>query len=164
MQDSLFALLGVIIGGLITYFVSKALDDRKWKQQKQDMLAEEKREAILFMLDKIIIPKEKVLFDIKAKSHRYSDDLITPSPESGQVIHKVVKDVEFPSAKTAIHIPNDYISKLQEIFHSYDEIMNNYKNAIKQSGTMELSRINALSKTIKDFKREVGEHYKNTYK
>ncbi len=128
------------------------------------MLAENKRAAILFMLDKIIIPKEKFLFDIKAKSRRNSDDLITPSLESAEVIHEALKDKEFPSAKTAIHIPYDYISKLQEIFHSYDEIMNNYNNAIKQSGTMELSRINALSKTIMDFKRELGEHYKSSYK
>ena len=42
----LLPLLGVLVGGLMTYFATRSVETRRWKQQKRDRLAEGRRDAI----------------------------------------------------------------------------------------------------------------------
>ena len=44
-------LLGVIVGGLITYLTTQALETRKWKQQKRDTYLADYRDALKLALD-----------------------------------------------------------------------------------------------------------------
>ena len=43
-------LMGVIIGGLITYFVTTSVERQKWSQQKRDKLDDARRQAIVAAL------------------------------------------------------------------------------------------------------------------
>lgn len=49
--DTLLPLIGVVIGGLITYLTTRALESRKWQQEKKDKLRERQREALALALD-----------------------------------------------------------------------------------------------------------------
>ena len=44
--DALIPLISVIVGGLITYFTTQALERRRWKEQQKTRLLERKREAL----------------------------------------------------------------------------------------------------------------------
>ena|SRR5258707_4268073 len=49
--DVLAALIGTLIGGFIAYLSTRAIEDRRWKQQKQDKLQDQRREALALMLE-----------------------------------------------------------------------------------------------------------------
>ena len=59
--DVLAPLFGTVIGGFITYFTTRATENRKWKQQKEDQLPEQRREAIALSLE-WITPIDLVLY------------------------------------------------------------------------------------------------------
>ena len=50
-MDTLLPLIGVLIGGLITYLTTRALDGRRWQREKKDRLQERQREALALALD-----------------------------------------------------------------------------------------------------------------
>lgn len=50
LLDIVFPLIGVIIGGVVTYLVTTASERQRWRQAKQDRLAEAKREGIAIAL------------------------------------------------------------------------------------------------------------------
>jgi hypothetical protein len=43
--------IGVVVGGLITYLTARKLETQKWEQQKKDKLLQDRREAIVQMMD-----------------------------------------------------------------------------------------------------------------
>jgi hypothetical protein len=49
--DIFIPLISVVIGGLITYLTTRALESRKWKQEKKDKLQEKRREALALALE-----------------------------------------------------------------------------------------------------------------
>ncbi len=49
--DIFAPLLGAVIGGLIAYLTTRAIENRKWEQQKKDKLQEQRREAIALALE-----------------------------------------------------------------------------------------------------------------
>jgi len=44
--DVLGPLAGVVVGGLVTYFVTRSIEIQRWRQQKHDRLAQAKRDAV----------------------------------------------------------------------------------------------------------------------
>jgi hypothetical protein len=46
LLDILGPLAGTLVGGLITYWVTRSVELQKWRREKQDRLAAAKREAI----------------------------------------------------------------------------------------------------------------------
>jgi hypothetical protein len=51
LSNTLPLLLGVVVGGLITYLTTHALETQRWKQQKKDKYLEDRREALKLVLD-----------------------------------------------------------------------------------------------------------------
>ena len=51
MRDILFPLIGVIIGGLISYLSTSRLQARRWEREKKYKLAEKRREAVSLALE-----------------------------------------------------------------------------------------------------------------
>lgn len=49
--DATVPLVSVVIGGLITYLTTRAMEEKKWKQQKKDKLQEQRLEAIAGALE-----------------------------------------------------------------------------------------------------------------
>ncbi|GEM_PF-6001964 len=49
--DVLSPLIGVIIGGLVTYFTTRAVEDRKWKREIRYEKQKELREGIAVALE-----------------------------------------------------------------------------------------------------------------
>lgn len=47
LQNTLGALFGVLVGGVVTYIVTTAAERQRWRQQKKDKLAEASREGIV---------------------------------------------------------------------------------------------------------------------
>src|SRR5258708_37454425 len=47
----LSALFGTLIGGLVTYFAARAIENQKWQQQKENKLKKESREAPAIKLE-----------------------------------------------------------------------------------------------------------------
>jgi hypothetical protein len=49
--DALMVLVSVIIGGLVTYFTTQAIEHKKWRERKQDKMQEYRREALALALE-----------------------------------------------------------------------------------------------------------------
>jgi hypothetical protein len=49
--DAFIVLASVIVGGLVTYFTTRALENKRWAQQKADRLQDHRREALSLALD-----------------------------------------------------------------------------------------------------------------
>lgn len=72
--DIFAPMLGTIIGGLISYFSIKSIEERKIRQQKLDDLTEQKREAIKIAL-KWIDHIQNAITKVSLKSHPYQPNL-----------------------------------------------------------------------------------------
>lgn len=59
-------LAGVAVGGVVSYFVNRRAEHHRWRQQKQDRLAEAKRQAIAKALS-WIEPIEQALTSVQLK-------------------------------------------------------------------------------------------------
>ena len=62
-------LVGVVVGGLVTYLTTRAIESKRWEQQKKDKLAEQRREAIGLALE-WLAPIESVLTEASLLASR----------------------------------------------------------------------------------------------
>ena len=68
--DALLLLAGVVVGGLMTYLTTRAIENKKWTQQKQDRLQQYRREALGLALE-WIPPIEIALYKASSLASRH---------------------------------------------------------------------------------------------
>ncbi|MCH8270859.1 MAG: hypothetical protein IH985_06570 [Planctomycetes bacterium] len=64
--DAIWPLAGVLIGGLVTYWATRAIEVRRWNQEKKDRLAHAKREAVAKALG-WLDPMDRALASVNMK-------------------------------------------------------------------------------------------------
>ena len=69
--DMIIPLISVVIGGLITYLTTHAMENRKWQHQRRDKMQEQRREAISRVLDDWIDPIHSALTEASLLASGY---------------------------------------------------------------------------------------------
>jgi hypothetical protein len=118
--DTFAPLLGVLIGGLISYLATITAENRRWEQHKKDKLQEQCREAIGFALD-WITPLDIAL--------RRADSLI-----GALYYHRIdgdkfmrdwpdlITQLKDPPRKLQVLLPPDTYSYTTEIIRGLEEL------------------------------------------
>lgn len=173
--DVFTIIFSVIIGGLITYLTTRAIENQKWEQQKKDKQQEHYRDALALALD-WIAPIDTSLIRIESLSSAFIWHRITRDKFQEQWPHLLSDlsslDRTIP-AKLKVLLPIDVydglkiVNSIDELYtfllfteqpvqKSDDNLMERLKNASAQ--------IDAIKKLSEDYKNMLIEEYKNTYK
>jgi hypothetical protein len=120
--DGLFLLGGVVVGGLITYFTTRALENKKWDQQKKDRLQEQRREALGLALE-WIPPIEIALTEASLAASRFlknelsTNDFLKRWPD---LLSRLAKR-DLPM-KLNILLPSSIVSQSYEIVKQLEDL------------------------------------------
>ncbi len=175
----LATLLGVIVGGIITYLTTRTIEDQKWKQQKKDKYLQDRREALGLVLD-WIDPIDRAVNRAIVLSSPYREDRGEIRQRWPNLLEEIAKLDLRPHFR--VLVPKDLyiganpiINKLDEIYtlsiqlqeertlinsepqenHWKDE----WKNDIKKLED-ELGNVRALTDA---YKQRLEEEFKATY-
>lgn len=119
-------LLGVIVGGLITYFTMNKIEQKRWQQEKQEKLSTLKREALSKALE-WIEPLRNA--EIKASGLLMSvirgdidvDDYFDKICQVRHDLFDELKPIELPASQRAV-IGSAFYKLRNTILLSFDEI------------------------------------------
>ena len=115
-------LVGTLTGGLITFLVSTATDNRKWRREKGYKLQEQRREAIGIALE-WIAPLQQALTKASLVSSAYQFRRIDRAKFSKDYPYVISSLVELePSAKLRALLPKDAYRMSFEIIHGLEEL------------------------------------------
>lgn len=120
--DILFPLIGVIIGGIITYFVTIAAERQKWRQAKQDRLLETKRDGIAIALQwldpmKLAIHRANMLLSTHLQGNMDQEEFMKRWP----YLVGELKEYDIP-AKLRVLLPSELYVRSNRIVRGLDEI------------------------------------------
>jgi hypothetical protein len=173
--DAFTIILSVVIGGLITYFTTRTIENQKWEQQKKDKQKEHYREALALTLD-WIAPIDTALIHIESLSSAFIWHRVTRDEFQERWPHLLNDlsrlDREIP-ARLKILLPLDVydglkiVNNIEELYtyllstepptqKSDDSLIERLKNASDQ--------IVVIKQLSKDYKNMLIKEYKNTYK
>lgn len=119
-MDKLLPLIGVFIGGIITYFSTRAADKRIWKQEREARLSDRKREALeqafswLTPFD-IAIRKAKGCMRLHNKNHIDNGELIDRWPKVLDSLNDVPEHLKAFLPENAYKIGLEIVDKLEEL-------------------------------------------------
>lgn len=120
--DVFAPLLGTLIGGLITYFSTRAVENRKWEQQKRDRLQEQRREAsaiALEWLDPIrnALTKASLISSASLYERRSAEELRKSWPDLLTALSRMD-----PPTKLQVLLPASTYERGLQIIHGLDEL------------------------------------------
>jgi hypothetical protein len=119
--DALFPLLGVIIGGLVTYYTTRSLESRKWKLEKDQKIKEQKREALALALE-WVSPLRNEVIRASGVSIAYQKGTITEEEYRKRQPTSTGLPIVDPPAKLRVFLPADIYPKLLDIVRSFDDL------------------------------------------
>jgi hypothetical protein len=114
--------LGTFVGGFITYFVTKASENRKWQKEKNDLFQEHKRKALAIVLEWIGL-LQKALSDASFLSSRFQRGIIDHESfvRDFPYVISVLKENE-PPASFRVMLPEDVYSLSREIVDGIEKL------------------------------------------
>lgn len=120
--DILYPLIGVIVGGVITYFITTAAERLKWHQAKQDRLLETKRESIAIALQwidsmELAISKANMLLSTHLQGDMEQEEFMERWP----YLVGELKVYDIP-VKLRVLLPNELYERSNHIIRGLDEI------------------------------------------
>lgn len=165
-------LAGTIVGGLITYFVTRAIESQKWKQEKQERLSEIRRQGIALALDWL----DPIDLSISRVSSRVSSIL------HGAIEHEEIFEtwpnlisqlakMDIP-VKVRVLLPDDIYPRGQQIFRELEELRTKAVEAaqemkIKKTPSPALAdcidRLKKLDALLNELRMMLIEEYKSTF-
>jgi hypothetical protein len=172
MNEVAGPLLGVAVGGLITFITMLTVEHKKWQQERKEKLLSLKREALAAALE-WIVPMRNA--EIRASSllmaaiHGTIDDerFLKEFP---YLLGELVKK-DLPANQRAV-LPDDVYSRGHRIVRELDEICYlgvkyGQEARIKGkplAGFQECSaKLNAISQQINDLETELGKEFRSTF-
>jgi len=165
-------LAGTVVGGLITYFVTRAIEYQKWKQAKQERLSEVRRQGMAQALEWL----DPIELAISGASMRVSSVL------HGSIEHEEVFEtwpnlisqlakMDIP-VKVRVLLPEDIYPRSQQIFLELEELR---AKAVEAAQEMKLKkrpspalrecfdRLKKLDALLNDLRVKLIEEYKSTF-
>lgn len=167
---STMPLIGVLIGGLVTYFTVRTTEQIRWKQQKIDKFQEEYRQVLITAMDWIdpyrdaIYQANKVLGDFLMERKSESEYLVEWPKLVG---HPELKD---PPKKLRVFLPDDIYPRFLTVLRNLDDIRilplhtqrgtKDFFEAYRETGKL----LDALEQEIERLNEKLIAEYKGTYK
>ena len=171
--DALILLAGVVVGGFITYLTTRALDTRKWKQQKADRLQERRRDALELALQ-WIPPIHFALSQASLLVSRFLKDDISTNEflkRWPRLLHQLIKK-DLPLGLSVL-LPPNVISRSELIVKQLEELQTfalSSKHKTKLQKDEWIKRFHSFSEkgdiiqiNFEKFKRELISEYINTF-
>ena len=173
--DVFTVIFSVIIGGLVTYFTTRAIETQKWEQQKKDKQKEHYREALALALD-WIVPIDTALIHIESLSSAFIWKRVTRDDFQERWPHLLGNlsslDRAIP-AKLKVLLPTEVYDGLK-IVNSIDELytyllsteppVQKSNDALVERLKIASDQIVTIKKLSEDYKNILIKEYKNTYK
>ena len=121
--ELLILLTGIIVGSGISYFISRSLDNRRWKRDRQLKAEEERRKAIDVALE-WFLPITLTLSHIESFKAAFQEGTITEEQlhnNTRNLIAKICLIKLLPSS--ALHFPKDVFHKAVELTKISERLM-----------------------------------------
>lgn len=168
--DILFPLIGTIIGGFISYFSIRAVENLRWAQQNANKYQEERREAIAKTLDWLDPYRDAI-----TKAQSLTGDLLMRRVDEEQYILQWPKilfnpAINDPPKRMRILLPEDIYPRFFAIMNDLETVRTIPLQAVK--GTPEFGirykqtqeHLSTLEKQLNELENDLISIYKNTYK
>jgi hypothetical protein len=168
--DAVAPLLGTLIGGLITYLATRAVEKRKWEQEKRDRLQEHRREAIGLALE-WIAPIHSALTQASLCTRSYLLGIIdvTKFMHDWPKLLSALASKDLP-ARMQVHLPSDAYARGQRIIIGLDRLMTyNLVGRVEDTDDLKakfnecFSTLEGLSSELDAMENNLKEEYRRTY-
>lgn len=173
-------LIGVVVGGLVGFFASWIVEERRWHHQKRDHLLQDRRDALQYVLNWIALVNGAI-----AAAEQAIDNLDNPGSQEpwAQNFEDTVLEFEFPT-RAKILLPSDLQDRMDPIVlglrHMDDlekrvrsvqaEILRVGPESWDKPLGVRLNMVEQLVKELKEtftlateFEREIREEFLRTY-
>ena len=173
--DSFIIILSVVIGGLITYLTTRAVETQKWKQQKKDRQQDLYREALALALD-WIAPIDSALVRIQSLtgaliSNRISGgefqqrwpDLLNELSRLDRAMPARLKVLLPENFYDGQHIVNDIDDLYYYLLYNQPESQKS-QDAYAALFKHATDQILDIKKSSEDYKNMLIDEYKSTYR
>jgi hypothetical protein len=171
--DTAVPLVSVVIGGLITYLTTRAIENRKWEQQKKDKLQEQRREAIGLALEWIApiesaVTRASLLTSSFIKKTISEDEFRSRWPDLISVLAR--KDI--PVRLSVLLPPNTYERGIQitmqlEELQAFSLISEPIGKTTVEEWTKRFDSVThciaSMQQTLTALNHELTEEYKRTF-
>jgi hypothetical protein len=165
-------LAGTVVGGLITYFVTRAIESQKWKQEKQERLSEIRRQGMglaLDWLDPIELSISRASSQVSSILHGVieHEEVFETWPN---LISQLAK-MDIP-VKVRVLLPDDIYSRGQAILRELEELRTKavagvQEMKIKKTHSPALSdcfdQLKKLDALLDELRARLIEEYKSTF-
>lgn len=168
LLNIIFPLIGTIIGGVISFYSIKAIENRKWKQQKIEKYQEEYREAIASTLEWIdpfndAIDEAQMVVADYVMGRRCAEEYVFAWPKI--LGHPAIKD---PPKRLRILLPEKIYPKFMSILNSLERVETLPLRGMR--GTEEFGynylqtrdKLNQLQQELNDLEKDLIREYKKS--
>lgn len=170
--DVLSPLFGTFIGGLITYFVARSIENQKWEKEKKDRLSERKREALAQALD-WIDPMELAVSNASMLISSHLSNVIDQEnfQERWPYLLGELKKYDLPQ-RLRVFLPLDAYPRAHQIVKELGEIQImgvKYGQESKRLNTPMLGldlcgeKLDSVMSKISSFKDDLTKEFMSTY-
>lgn len=165
--EVVFPLLGVVIGGLVTYLVTSAAERQRWRQAKQDRLAEAQRGGIsiaLKWLDPMdrAISRANLLLSTHLHGEMEHEEFMVRWPRLLDELteHDIPKELRVLLPDGLYIRGNRIVRKLDEVRTLAVRFGKTPFRGLQECG----AKLDAIAAEVKQLDQELAEMYRETYR